>query len=221
MKLHWSPRSPFVRKVMIVLKEIGFEDRVELTRNVVALHMPTPEAVLIDNPLGKIPTLVTDAGKPLYDSRVVCEYLDGLAQGGLFPSDPDARMDHLCWQSLGDGMTDILLLWRTELSRPTGAWASVTDAWRVKIRAGMRALEADAERLSEGPLGIGQISVVCTLGQLDFRWPDCDWRTHFPSLAAFHDRMLLRRSVRDTVPADDNVADNVADITAGHLWFDA
>lgn len=220
MKLHWSPRSPYVRKVMIVLKETGLEEQVELSRNVVALQMPTPEAVLADNPLGKIPTLVTDAGKPLYDSRVVCEYLDGLAQGGLFPADMDARMDQLCWQCLGDGMTDILLLWRTELARPAGAWQQVTDAWRVKIRAGMKQLEADAPKLIDTPFGIGQIAVICALGQLDFRWSDCDWRSHFPKLADFHAQMSQRPSVHSTIPDDDHSADNVADITAGHLWFE-
>ncbi|SPF81724.1 glutathione S-transferase family protein [Pseudoprimorskyibacter insulae] len=220
MKLHWSPRSPYVRKVMIVLKETGLEPRVELSRNVVALHMPTPQAVLADNPLGKIPVLITDAGKPIYDSRVICEYLDGLAGGGFFPADNALRMEHLTWQSLGDGLTDILLLWRTELARPAGAWEAVTDAWRIKIRAGMRQLEADAPRLSALPLGIGQVSVICALGQLDFRWTDCNWRRHFPALAAFHAQMLERPSVRDTVPDDDNAGDNVADITAGHLWFD-
>ncbi|CUH80975.1 glutathione S-transferase C-terminal domain-containing protein [Tropicibacter naphthalenivorans] len=129
-------------------------------------------------------------------------------------------MDQLCWQALGDGMTDILLLWRTELARPAAAWDKVTDAWRVKIRAAMRQLEQDAAQLSKSPFGIGQISVICALGQLDFRWSDCDWRTHFPQLAAFDAQMAQRASVASTVPDDDHAGDNVADITAGHLWFE-
>src|SRR3546814_15919853 len=87
MKLHWSPRSPFVRKVMITLHEAGLVERVELVRSVVAFAAaPNPE-VLADNPLGKIPALILDDGTALFDSRVICEFLDGLHdRARLFPA---------------------------------------------------------------------------------------------------------------------------------------
>ena len=92
MKLHWSPRSPFVRKVMIAAHETGLVDRLTCVRTVVA--MTAPNATLLpDNPLSKIPTLVLDDGSTLYDSGVICEYLDTLHDGPkLFPADSKA-----CW----------------------------------------------------------------------------------------------------------------------------
>ncbi|MFD1753135.1 glutathione S-transferase N-terminal domain-containing protein [Salipiger marinus] len=84
MTLHWSPRSPYVRKVMITLHETGLLPEVALQRSVVALHLPPNAAVLADNPLGKIPALVTGDGPALFDSRVICEYLDLRAKAGFF-----------------------------------------------------------------------------------------------------------------------------------------
>src|SRR5215467_13809095 len=103
MKLHWSPRSPFVRKVMIVAHELGLADRIDCVRTVVATarpHLPLME----ENPLSKIPTLVLDDGTVLYDSRVICEYLDGLHHARrLVPQDFSERRTALRRQALGDG----------------------------------------------------------------------------------------------------------------------
>ena len=108
MKLHWSPRSPFVRKVNIVLAECGLTDAVERMRSVAVFAAPPNPDILRDNPLGKIPVLITDDGRKLFDSRVICEYLIGLAgRDDLLPTDPETRFRHLRWQALGDGLTDI------------------------------------------------------------------------------------------------------------------
>lgn len=219
MKLHWSPRSPFVRKVMIVLHETGLSEEVELSRNVVAVHMPTPPEVLADNPLGKIPALVTD-GRKLIDSRVICEYLDMRAGTGLFPSEPGARIDQLTWQALADGMTDVLLIWRTELTRESGPWDSMVEGWRTKVRAAMARFEAEAGALASAPFGIGHVALVCALGQLDFRWPDCRWREHFPQLAALEKDLATRPSVAATAVEDDE-SNGAGALTAGQLTFGA
>src|SRR5262245_54583843 len=117
MKLHWSPRSPFVRKVMIVAHETGLVDRLTLVRTVAAATRPHTD-LMRDNPLSKIPTLVLDNGTALYDSPVICEYLDRLHAGpALFPRDLAARMTALRRQALGDGFLDFLLLWRDERAR--------------------------------------------------------------------------------------------------------
>ncbi|MEC9342793.1 MAG: glutathione S-transferase N-terminal domain-containing protein, partial [Pseudomonadota bacterium] len=121
MKLHWSPRSPFVRKVMIVLHETGQAGMVECVRTVVAYAAIPGNEILDDNPLGKVPALVLDDGMVLFDSRVICEFLDGLHDGPkLLPASGIDRLQHLRWQALGDGMTDILILWRNEQMRPEG-----------------------------------------------------------------------------------------------------
>ena len=117
MKLHWSPRSPFVRKVMVAAHELGLVDRLSLVRTVVAMKT-TNKALQADNPLSKLPTLVLDDGTPLYDSVVICEYLDTLHDGPkLFPSDPKAKWTALRRHALGDGLLELLILWRNERER--------------------------------------------------------------------------------------------------------
>jgi glutathione S-transferase len=117
MKLHWSPRSPFVRKVMIVAHERGLVDRLHCVRTVAAMTAPHAE-LMRDNPLSKIPTLVLDDGAALYDSPVICEYLDALdGKPQLFPRDRLLRMVALRRQALGDGFLDLLVLARNERLR--------------------------------------------------------------------------------------------------------
>ncbi|MEJ8474220.1 glutathione S-transferase [Roseibium algae] len=218
MKLHWSPRSPFVRKVMIVLHETDQLSEVNCERSLVAVHLPPNPDVIADNPLGKIPTLILNDGTALFDSRVICEVLDLKAGTELFPSHPPSRIPHLRWQALADGLTDILLLWRTELTRETGQWDAVTSGWLIKVREAMAALEREAEALSDTPFGIGHIAVICALGQLDFRWPDCAWRDHFPALAKLENNLSQRPSTRATAVTDDQ-APGANDVTASQLTF--
>src|SRR5258706_11013845 len=120
MKLFWSSRSPFVRKVMIAAHELGLADRLELEPVVVALAQPNA-AVMAHNPLNKIPTLITDDGQTLFESGLICEYLDGLATAPrLFPSAPALRWSALRWHALGTGLLEVLILWRSERMRPDG-----------------------------------------------------------------------------------------------------
>lgn len=203
MKLHWSPRSPFVRKVMIVLKEAGLEARVECVRSVVMVAAPPNPDVLRDNPLGKIPTLVLDDGTALFDSRVICEYLDGIAAGEVIPRAFENRIECLRWQALGDGLTDVLLLWRTEQSRGETANAAMIDGFDAKVRAALARLEAETATLGARPFGLGHAAIVCTLGQLDFRYPDCGWKAAHPPLARWYDDMQGRPSVAETAIRDD------------------
>src|SRR5215470_4796857 len=117
MKLHWSPRSPFVRKVMIMARELGLVDRLDCVRTVAATTKPHAELIR-DNPLSKIPTLMLDDGTALYDSPVICEYLDALdGKPQLFPLDRKRRIVALRRQALGDGFLDLLVLARNERSR--------------------------------------------------------------------------------------------------------
>src|ERR1700684_787477 len=114
MKLHWSPRSPFVRKVMVVVHELGLADRITCVRTVAASTKPHAE-LMQDNPLSKIPTLVLDDGMVIYDSPGICEYLDSLdGAPKLHPQKPKARITALCRQALGDGFLDLLVLTRNE-----------------------------------------------------------------------------------------------------------
>lgn len=205
MKLHWSPRSPFVRKVMIVLHETGLTERVACVRSVVAYAAPPNPEVLADNPLGKIPALVLDDGTALFDSKVICEYLDGLHDGAkLFPAEPPARFRQLRWLALGDGLTDILLLWRNERLRGAGADPVILAAFEAKVRACFRVLEAEAAMLAETPFGIGQAAMACAFGQMDFRFRGSGWEAAHPRLAAWYGTIQARPSVAATAVRDDS-----------------
>lgn len=205
MKLLWSPKSPFVRKVMIVVHELGLVERIERIRAVADPRgVPNPVIAAV-NPLGKIPVLIRDGLPPLFDSRVICEALIGLADGddALLPIAGEARLVQLRWQAFGDGLTDTLLLWRIERTGIGGGDAGTMASYRAKVRAALVALEAEAEALRTTRFGLGQIAVLCALGQLDFRYRHCGWRVAFPRLAAWGDAEASRPSLVATVVVDD------------------
>ena len=203
MKLHWSPRSPFVRKVMIVAHERGLIDRITCVRTVAATSKPHAE-LMKDNPLSKIPTLVLEDGAVIYDSPVICEYLDTL--GGapkLFPSEPKPRLEALRRQALGDGFLDLLLLLRDERMRVQPSQTHMASA-AVRKAAILKNLEADAPALASATFGIGHIAIGCALSYLDFRYADEDWRKDHSSIANWHATFAARPSVKATEPVDDS-----------------
>ncbi|HZH27910.1 MAG TPA: glutathione S-transferase [Azospirillaceae bacterium] len=199
MRLRYSPTSPYVRKVVMTAIELGLNDRIERE----ATDAWSSETTLPrDNPLGKVPALVTDDGMVLYDSPVICEYLDARAGGGkLFPSAGAARWKALRFQALGDGMCDAAILCRLERNmRPADKrW----DVWESRqlgaVTRGLDTLETMAADL-EGPTTIGTLSVLATLGYLDFRFADLNWRQRCPKLAAWFAKASDRPSFRDTAP---------------------
>ena len=204
MKLHWSPRSPFVRKVMIVAHELGVVDRLQLVRTVAAMMKPHPE-LMIDNPLSKIPTLVLDDGMVLYDSAVICEYLDHLHDGPkLFPLPFDERLTALRRQALGDGLLDALVLWRGELSRPAEQQSQpYLKSFAARNEATLTALERETPALESSAYSIGHVAIGCALSYLDFRFADRQWRRDHLRLAGWHATFAARAAVGATEPIDD------------------
>ncbi len=201
MKLHWSPRSPYVRKVMVVAHELGLAGRIEIARTVVGGTTPHRD-LMRENPLGKIPTLVLEDGTILYDSPVICEYLDTLHDGArLFPAWPE-RLTALRRLALGDGMLDIALAWLGERFRPVERQSEPHMAlWQAKLRACVDALENEA--LADGRFTIGHIAIGIALSYLDFRFADLAWREGHPRLAAWHAAFDGRPSVVANPPIDD------------------
>ncbi len=202
MKLFFMPTSPYVRKVRVTAIETGLDSRIE---RVLALVVPEASAELLaENPLGKIPTLVTDGGETLFDSRVICEYLDSLHDGQrLFPAEGGSRWRALRWQALGDGILDAAVGVRYEVLRPEG---ERSQAWlakqRAKITRSLAALGEETEALSSAPMTIGQIAIGCALAYLDFRGAVGEWRTSYAPIAAWHDSFSQRSSMKATVFAD-------------------
>jgi glutathione S-transferase len=203
MKLHWSPRSPYVRKVMIVAHELGLADRIETVRTVVGGTTPHAE-LMRRNPLGKIPTLELDDGTVVYDSPVICEYLDTLHDGPkLFPAWPE-RLTALRRLALGDGMLDIALAWVGEQFRPTDKQSAPhMGLWESKLRACVDALETEVRALESGVLTIGHISIGVALSYLDFRFDDLRWRDGHSQLAKWHETFVARPSVEACPVIDD------------------
>lgn len=203
MKLHWSPRSPFVRKVMIAAHELGVADRIETVRTVVQMTQPNAK-LLLDNPLSKIPTLVLDDGTALFDSLTICEYLDHLAGvPRLFPPPGPARWTALTWHALGNGLLDMLVLWRNERDKkPEQQTAEWLASFVTKTRASLDQLEATAPTLGATPFNIGHIAIGCALSYLDFRFDALGWRGGRDALAAWHQGFSARASVQATQVVD-------------------
>ena len=203
MTLHWSPRSPYVRKVVITAHELGLAGRIDLVRTVVGGTTPHP-ALMRENPLGKIPTLVLADGTIIYDSPLVCEYLDTLHSGEkLFPLAWPARLAALRWQALGSGMLDIALLRLGERAKPEALRSAPHEAlWAGKIVSCVDALEQQADELASTPFSIGHICVGVALGYLDFRFDAEQWRQARPRLTTWHAKFTARPSVAANMPAE-------------------
>jgi glutathione S-transferase len=200
LKLRYSSTSPFVRKVSVTIIECGLGNQVE--------NQPTnPWASDTDlpstNPLGKVPALTIEDGQSLFDSPVICEYLDSLNSTPiLFPSDGKERWIALRQQALGDGIMDAAVGRILESRRPSELQSkSVSDRCQAAVERVLNTLESQAGELSNG-FTIGQITVVCALEYLDFRFSAENWRNGRPHLANWHESVASRPSVQQTVPHD-------------------
>lgn len=202
MKLHWSSRSPYVRKVMICVYELGIADRIERISSVVSLSQPNA-AVMRDNPLGRIPTLILDDGRVFHDSLLICEYLNSECHGTLFPEKGEARWTALRRHALGNGLLDALLLWRSEMGKPmarqTPEWLST---FALKTRNALKVIEADADAMAKTPLDIGHVGIGAALAYLDFRFGDFSWRQSHPRADAWMQQFSQRESVTKTAFID-------------------
>ncbi len=202
MKLMYSPTSPYVRKVMILAIERGLDRKIEKLPQA-ASPMGGNKVLEKANPLGKVPALELDNGMTLFDSPVICEYLDSKHKGDkLFPASGARRWKALRLQAIGDGILDAALLARYETAmRPENLrWTDWLDGQKRKLAQALDQLEKEAKDLAGG-LTIGQIAVACALGYLDFRFADMNWRKGRPKLAAWYDKFSRRKSMQATIPA--------------------
>ncbi len=197
MKLLFSPFSPYVRKCLITGYEVGLNDRIELLQSAANPVNRDPN-IIPSNPLGKVPTFFTDSGQALYDSRVICEYLNDLGKGALFPNAP-TRWSALTLQSLADGVLDAALLTRYEsVMRPEPfQWAEWANAQYNKVETSLDHLN-DNPSLLESGVHIGTIAIGCSLWYLDLRFAERNWRERAPRVADWYARFSQRDSMRMT-----------------------
>lgn len=187
MKLLSSPLSPYVRKVSLTLAMKGLKSQVDV--HPVDSGQPDNKELTSQNPLGKIPTLITDDGLVLFDSKVICEYLDTRGSGpALFPASGPARFKTLTLGALADGILDAaLLLVYEKRFRPEEKWHPVwQERQQGKIDRALAVLEKDPPAWGASP-DYGHITVACALGYLDFRH-EGKWRPAHPKLVAWLDK---------------------------------
>jgi len=194
MKLTKSGASPYVRKATAcaIKRGVKFEDWV----------IGSADAGLTPfNPLNKVPTLVTDDGVSLFDSPVICEYLDSVGDAPkLFPAAGPARWKALRQQALADGILDASQPRRREIALPQDEGrVSYIALQRGKVDKAIAALESEADGLGELTT-IGEITIACALGYLDFRYANEPWRGAAPKLAAWYERVVKLPPMAQTMP---------------------
>lgn len=202
MKLVGTLTSPFVRKVRIVLSEKRIDYEFEI-------DIPWSEDTRVAhyNPLGKVPVLILDDNEPLFDSRVIVDYLDTLTPvARLIPEIARSRVHVKRLEALADGICDAAALAVMETRRPSD---KQSEEWisrqKKKVSQGLQFL---ALELGEKPWCMGEsftladIAVGCCLGYLDLRSPEIDWREDYPNLAKLEEKLMKRTGFSDTVPQD-------------------
>jgi glutathione S-transferase len=200
MKLFAAPASPFARKAVVVMLEAGLEDKVVVVP--AAGNAVDPGTMPVDvNPLGKIPALLCDDGRTIYDSVVICRYLAELALPQIYPTGP-VLWDSLTIEATADGIMDasVLMVYETRLRPEEMRFAPWVEGQWVKI---IRTLDVVERRWIDhlsGPLDIGQIALACALGHLDLRHDARQWRTGRPKLAAWAANFAQRPSMVATHP---------------------
>jgi glutathione S-transferase len=189
LKLYGNPLSPFARKCLVIAYAHGIDLEV---LNVLPLK---DEGLRKVNPLGKIPVLVLDDGTPMIDSRVICEYLDRLGDGRFFPAGAD-RWKALTLQAMGDGIGDAAVSYSI-LGREDPPPVQARERQMAALIAGLDALERTD---FTDPPAIGEVAVGCTLGYVDFRQPDLDWKRSRPRLAFWYAQFCEYPSMKATAP---------------------
>ena len=200
MKLFGSPGSPFARKVRIVLEEKG------IPHEYIAGRPSAPDSPIPQfNPLGKVPTLVLDDGRSIYDSAVIVEYLDAQAKGlTLIPAALDERIEVRRWEALGDGIAEATVNINHEYREPKDKQRA--PAWferqRAKVDRGLAVMEKDlgsGEHCFGGRFTLADIAAGYALDYLDHALPEVEWRKAHPALGQLAGRLSVRKSFSSTM----------------------
>ena len=201
MKLVFSPPSPFVRKVTTLIHHAGLNDRIELI-NVKTTALSVAEEARAANPLGKIPVMLLEDGKALFDSRVITKYLDELAGSNLYPQ--EKIYDILTLEALADGIMEsaVSITYESKLRPENERSPSWMEAQWSKVLHAVKALDNGEFNAMDGEMNMGQIAVACSLGYLDFRHDARQWRSGYSNLATWNDKIMKLPALIKTIPTD-------------------
>ena len=200
LRLHTSPTTPFGRKVMVLILETGQQGDIEIAQ-AGGTPLDSSKMPLAQNPLGKIPALERGDGPALYDSRVICRFLDDRAGGRLYPAKP-RLWETLTLEATADGILEaaILMVYESRLRPEANRFEGWVEGQWGKIARSLDAIEARWMGHLNGPLDMGQIAVGVALAYLDFRHDARGWRNSRPALGAWFDRFRARASMQATEP---------------------
>ena len=201
MKLVYSPPSPFVRKVTTLIHHAALNDRIELI-NVKTTALSVAEEARAANPLGKIPVMILEDGKAIFDSRVITRYLDELAESNLYPQ--EKIYDILTLEALADGIMEsaVSITYESKLRPDNEQSPSWMEAQWSKVLHAIKALDEGEFKAMDGDMNMGQIAVACALGYLDFRHDARQWRNGHSNLASWNDEMMKLPALIKTIPTD-------------------
>ena len=198
MNLFNSPASPYVRKINVLLHELGASSAVA-RETVATTAFNSSGALIAANPLGKIPALEIEDGRVLYDSRVISEFLNDHFGGAFYPDD-NWRTKNL--EATGDGIMDctVSMAYEVRLRPEDEQSAQWIEAQWAKAARAIAALDAAFIDTLNGPITMGHISVGCALGYVDFRHDARGWRNDTPALAEWYAEFSARASMQETQP---------------------
>lgn len=198
--LYYSPASPYARKVMVLAHETGLADHIDIVAGS-GTPLDVGNAPVAENPLGKIPTLTRPDGSALYDSRVICQYLNARAGAAFYPAAP-RLWDALTLEATADGILDaaLLMVYEHRLRPPDLQFSPYVEGQWIKITRSLEALESRWMAYLAGPVCIGQIALGCALGYLDLRHDARGWRNSQPILADWFAQFAQRDSMQMTQP---------------------
>ena len=200
MKLIYASASPFVRKVHVVLLETGLIEDVSLVE-VTTTPVNTADQAVAANPTGKIPALILEDGSSVYDSRVICRYLNDRAKADLYPTDTIWKM--LTLEATADAIMEaaVLMTYERRIRPEDMVYEPWIEAQWAKAERSIASISTDWVEYLQGPLTIGQIGVACALNYVDFRHADRDWRATNPQLADWFASFSERPAIVATRPA--------------------
>lgn len=199
MQLFSSPTSPFVRKVRVLIREKGATGKV---RETVVAALNDPAELHAANPLGQVPALTLDDGTQIFNSPVICQFLDEELGGHKFlPASGKAHWADMRLQTIGDGIAEAAVSLSFERARPEEQRSPVwTGRWQRAIARSLDVLEAEADTL-DAELTLGRIAIACALSYVDFRHDNLNWRDGHPKLSQWYKNVSGRPAFKETEPA--------------------
>ena len=199
MQLIFSAASPFARKVYVLMHETGLTEKIAL-KIVQTTAFNSAADLEAANPLAKLPTLITDDGGALFDSGVICRYLDDFAGSNFYPK--ETLWDVLTLEALADGIAEsaVSMIYGLRLRGAHEQSPGWIEAQWAKVEQALDALNAGDFSALDGPVNMGQLALACSIGYLDFRHEARTWRNGGDRLSAWYHRFSQRKSMLDTQP---------------------